>query len=217
MAQDYEPDEFDQIASEGGPVGVHRAPRPWWTRLLPPVLAFLIAGLLALGIAMLLWNQDIVGPDANHTPTVTVTPPAEQTPEPEATDTPVTESPEPEATAEPEDSPEPEPEPEPTETAEPEPEILRDAQVHVRNGASIQGLAGAQQELLETAGYTNIEANNIDASLIPGGTNVVAYTDERLADTAQDIADALGIDAVEGGTTPGGAEIEVLLATDPGA
>lgn len=212
MAQQYEPDEFDQIAQEGGPVGVHRAPRPWWARLVPPLLAFLIAGLFALGIAWVLWNQDIVGPEASPTPTVTVAPPAQESPEPEpeVTDTPEVESPEPQ-------TPEPEPEPEPTQTEEPAPDILYDAQIHVRNGANVQGLAGAQQEVLESAGYENIEANNISTSLIPGGTNVVAYSEERLADTAQDVADALGIEAVDGSGTPGGAEIEVLLASDPDA
>jgi len=209
VAQEYEPDEFDQIASEGGPVGVHRAPQPWWTRVLPPVLAFLIAGLLALGIAMLLWNRDIVGPDPSPTPTVTVTPaPVEPTPTPEPTDVPETMSPEPV-------SPEPDPEPTPTDEPEAEPEILRDAQVHIRNGAGVQGLAGEQQSLLEDAGYTNLEANNISSSFIPNGENVVMYGEERLADTARDIADALGIAAVDGTGTPGGAEIEVLLASNP--
>lgn len=205
MAQQYEPDEFDQIAQDGGPVGVHRAPQPWWTRLLPPILAFVIAGLVALGIALLLWNRELVGPEPSPTPTVTVTPSPEVTASPEPTEEPETQSPE----------PEPEPEPEPTETAEPEPTILYDSQVHVRNGAGVQGLAGAQQEILEDAGYSNIEANNISSSLIPGGTNVVTYSEARLADTAQDVADALGIDAVDGDGTPGGAEIEVLLATNP--
>ena len=151
MAQRYEPDEFDQIALEGGPVGVHRAPRPWWTRLLPPLIAFLIAGLITFGILVLLWNQDIVGPDEDSTPTVTITPaPEDTTPEPTETAD-EGESPAPEPT-----DPEPEPEPEPTETEEPEPVILHDAQVHVRNGAGVQGLAGVQQETLEAAGYTNI-------------------------------------------------------------
>lgn len=212
MAQDYEPDEFDEIASQGGPVGVHRAPRPWWTRLLPPLIAAVLAGLVALVIVVVLWNQDIVGPDANATPTVTVTPEPEPTPEPTVSATSV----------EPELSPSPEPElseeePEPTQTEEPEPVIIQDAQIHVRNGANIQGLAAEQQAVLEAAGYTNLEANNISSSLIPGGANVVTYSDERLADTARDVAEALGIDAVDGSGTPGGAEIEVLLASNPDA
>lgn len=205
MSQHYERDEFDEVAAHGGPVGVHRAPRPWWSRVLPPLLAFLIAGAIAFGIATLLWNRDIGGAaEPTASPTVTVTPDAEPT------DTPTdTVEPTPTASAE--------PEPTPSESAEPEPDIIYDAQVHVRNGARIQGLAGEQQQELTDAGYTTLEANNIDTSLIPDGANVVTYDEDRLADTAQDIADILGIDAVEGGGTPGGAEIEVLLATDPDA
>lgn len=212
MAQQYEPDEFDEAAAQGGPVGVHRAPRPWWTRLLPPLLGFLIAGLVALGIAVVLWNQDIVGPGADPTPTATVTPPAQPTPEPEPTPTATEEpvSPEPD-----EPEVEPEPEPEPTQTEEPEPVVVTDAQIHVRNGANIQGLAGEQQAVLESAGFTNLEANNIQSSLIPDGVNVVTYGEARLADTAQAVADALGITTVDGSGTPGGAEIEVLLAERP--
>ncbi|MFN3865604.1 MAG: LytR C-terminal domain-containing protein [Demequina sp.] len=202
MSQPYERDEFDEIAAQGGPVGVHRAPRSWWSRVLPPLLAFVIAGLVAFGIALLLWNRDIVGPAApTPTPTVTVTPAPEPTPSPTA--------------QAPEESPAPEPSP--TETEEPAPDIRYDAQVHVRNGASIQGLAGEQQEVLVDGGYTNTEANNISSTLIPDGVNVVTYDGEQFADTAQDIADKLGIEALDGGGTPGGAEIEVLLASDPSA
>lgn len=200
MAEHYERDEFDEIASEGGPVGVHRAPRSWWSRVLPPVLAFIIAGALAFGIAVFLWNRDVVSaPAPSVSPTLTVTPSAEPT---------VSPSPEP---------PSPEPSPSPTETEEPEPVIVYEAEVHVRNGAAIAGLAGTQQELLGEAGYTDVVANNISSELIPGGVNTVVYDGEELADTAQDIADTLGIEAVAGGGTPGGAQIEVLLATDPGA
>ncbi|MFW7413799.1 LytR C-terminal domain-containing protein [Demequina sp. SO4-18] len=206
MSQHYEPDEFDEIAAQGGPVGVHRAPRPWWSRVLPPLLAFLIAGAIAFAIATVLWNRDVAGPaEPTAEPTITVTPSSEPS---------VTASPVPTATSQ---EPVPSPTPTPTETEEPEPVILYDSQVHVRNGARIQGLAGEQQETLADAGYTNIEANNIDPSLIPDGANVVAYDGDRLADTAQDIADTLGIEAVDGSGTPGGAEIEVLLASEPDA
>lgn len=167
---------------------------------------------------MVLWNQDIVGPSTDSTPTVTVTPPAQQTPEPEPTDTDTDTDTDAEEPTSPEpDEPEVEPEPEPTQTEDPEPVIVTDAQIHVRNGANVQGLAGEQQSVLEAAGYTNIEANNIQSSQIPGGANVVTFSDERLADTAQAVADALGIEAVDGSGTPGGAEIEVLLATNPDA
>jgi len=204
VAQDYPRDEFDEIAAESGPVGVHRAPRPWWSRVLPPLIAFVLAGLAAWAIAWWLWNSDSSPDEPVPTPSVTVTP----SDEPTATESP-TPSAEPSETSE--------PTPTPTETEEPEPVIIYDAQVHVRNGAGIQGIAGAQEQILIDAGYTNTEANNINSSLIPGGSNVVLYDGDRVADTAQDVADQLGIDRVESGGTPGGAEIEVLLATDPGA
>jgi hypothetical protein len=204
VAQDYPQDEFDEIAAHGGPVGVHRAPRPWWTRILPPLLAFLLAGAVAYAIAMVLWNSGGSSPDPAPTPTVVVTPTDEPTTAPTA-----------EPTAEPTESAQPSPTP--SETAEPEPVVIFDAQVHVRNGAGVQGLAGVQQEILVDGGYTNTEANNIDSGLIPGGANVVMYSEDRLADTAADVAERLGIDAVEMGDTPGGAEVEVLLATDPAA
>ncbi|GIG53710.1 LytR C-terminal domain-containing protein [Demequina activiva] len=206
MAQDYPRDEFDEIAEHGGPVGVHRAPRPWWTRILPPLLAFLIAGAVAYGLAMLLWNSGDSSPEPAPTPTVTVSPDEEPSAEPTETSEP---------SAEPSAEPSPEPTPTPTETEEPEPSILFDAQVHIRNGAGIQGLAGEQQEILVDSGYTNTEANNISGSLIPDGANVVIYGEDRLADTAADIGEKLGIDRVEMGDTPGGAEIEVLLASEP--
>ncbi|MFV0633732.1 LytR C-terminal domain-containing protein [Demequina sp.] len=207
MAQEYPRDEFDEMAAEGGPVGVHRAPRPWWSRILPPLLALIAGGLVALLLAMWLWRDTTPdAPEPTTTPTVTVTP----------TDEPTTGT-TPEPTTEPSVTASEEPTPEPTETVEPEPVVLYDAQIHVRNGAGIQGIAGEQQAILEDAGYTNLEANNISASLIPGGDNVVMYSEDRLADTAQDVADQLGIDAVEQGDTPGGAEIEVLLASAPGA
>ena len=202
MASQHERDEFDEIAAQGGPIGVHRAPRPWWRRLLPPLIAFLIAGAVAFGIATLLWNRDVGGDEPEATPTITITPSP-------------TESAEPTAAPEPSETATEEPSPEPTETVEPEPVIIYDAQVHVRNGAGIQGLAGEQQGELTDAGYTNTEANNISSSLIPDGENAVVYGEERLADTAQDVADILGIDAVLEEDTPGGAEIEVLLASDP--
>lgn len=199
MPQQFEPDEFDEIADQGGPVGVHRAPRSLMSRLLPVLLTFVIAGAIALVLVLYLWNRDIgpdITPDPAPTSTTTTTPSPDPTTEPTPTD---------EATAS----------PEPTVTDDPEPVVIEDAQIHVRNGAGVAGLAGTNQELLEAAGFTNIEANNIDAADIPGGQNVVIYSEDRLADTAQAVADALSIDAVDAGDTPGGAEIEVLLASDP--
>lgn len=205
MPSEYEPDEFDAIAQSGGPVGVHRAPREWWARVLPPLIVFIVAGLLAYALATVLWNGDNgskAGTVASPSPSVSAT--VSATPSPTA-------SPSASASAEPSVTPER------SETAEPEPVVIYDAQVHVRNGSGVSGVAGTQQQKLEDADYTNVEANNISSSLIPDATNTVTYTEDRLADTAEDIAATLGIDVVQGGDTPGGAEIEVLIASDPDA
>ncbi|WP_084128895.1 LytR C-terminal domain-containing protein [Demequina sp. NBRC 110055] len=207
MPQEYDRDEFDDIADQGGPVGVHRTPAKWWTKVLPPLLALIAAGLVGYLVAVFLWNSGHDSDEPEPVATITTTPSAEATASPSASASPSAEpSAEPSASATPSETP----------SEEPEPEILFDTEVHVRNGAGISGLAGSQQEILEDAGFTSIEANNIDASLIPDGVNTVAYEDESLADTAQAIADELGIDVVSGDGTPGGADIEVLLASDPG-
>ncbi len=197
MAQ-YEQDEFDALAREAGPVGVHRAPRRWWTRLLLPLGVFVVAGALAYGWVAYTWNQDIVNPETSFTPDPSDT----------ATTTP---------TPTPSDSTSASASPSPSESVTPEPVIEYDAEVVVRNGAGISGIAGAQQAILEADGFTDVEANNINASLIPDGVNTVVYSDEALADTAAHIAELLGIDSVLQQDTPGGGAIEVLLASDPAA
>jgi len=197
VPSEYEPDEFDAIAQSGGPVGVHRAPRKWWARVLPLLIVFILAGLLAYALATVLWNGDNgskAGTVSSPSPSVSAT--VSATPSPTAS---------PPASAEPSVAP------------EPEPIVIYDAQVHIRNGSGVSGLAAIQQQALEDADYTNVEANNISSSLIPDGANTVTYTEDRLADTAEDIAATLGIDVVQGGDTPGGAEIEVLIASDPDA
>lgn len=199
----YEQDEFD--AASAGPVGVHRAPRNPWAKVWPPLLAFVLVGLLTFGAVFLFWNRDALSdwfggsePAASPTPSVTAT--AEASPTPSVT---------PSAT--------PSPTPTPSETAEPEPVIDYDAAIAVRNGAGITGLAGQNQTILTDAGFTDVDANDLPTGDRPGA-NTVQYTADDLADTAALVAETLGIDAVEQvGSTPGGTSIEVLLVTDPSA
>jgi hypothetical protein len=94
--------------------------------------------------------------------------------------------------------------------------VVFDAEVAVRNGAGVAGLAGVNQTILEDAGFTNVVADNISGDDVPDA-NVVVYTSADLALTAQTIADALGIELTELGATPGGRAIEVLLESEPAA
>ncbi|MEX0913417.1 MAG: LytR C-terminal domain-containing protein [Demequina sp.] len=194
MAKSYEPDEFDRIAEQGGPLGVHRAHRPWWTRLLPILLAFVLAGGAAYGLATYYWNQD--GGAGDGEPSASPTPSVINTPSPEPTPTP---------------SPTPSPSPEP----EPEPVIEFDTDVVVLNAAGIAGLAGEQQAELEAEGFTSVSAGNLSQNR--PAENTVFYASETLADTAELIGEILGITTVELGDPPGGTSLEVVLRSDPDA
>lgn len=193
MTEQYPPDEFDEIAKRGGPVGVHRAPRPWWSRLLGPVLIFLIAGAAAYLVATYLWSQEVGGPD-EPTPTIS------ETVESTVTATPST-SPEP--------SQEPSATPEPSDTAV----VEFDAKVAVLNGSGINGLAATQQAKLEDAGFTDVTADNL--TVAKPEANVVVYTSEELKATAEEAARALDIDLISLDATQTDAVVEVHLVSDP--
>lgn len=195
MASTFERDEFDDIAEQGGPLGVHRAPRAWWTRALPVLVAFVLAGAAAYGLATYYW-----GPGSANAPVAETSPGTS----PQPTTSPA-ESPAPE----PESSPEPEPEP------DPEPVINFDTDITVLNAAGIGGLAATNQEKLEDDGFTSVAASNLTSNL--PDQNTVIYSSDDDAETAARVAEVLGIDDVEQGSPPGGASIEVILVSDPDA
>lgn len=199
MAEEYPRDEFDQIAQSGGPVGVHRAPRPWWIAVVIPVLVFLVAGLAAYLVATFLWNSGGTKPQA--TPTVSETVTTEPTTEPSEPAT--SETAEPTASSE----------PEPSETAAPEPVVDLATPVAVLNGAGVQGLAATQQAVLEEAGFTSVTATNLSGT--KPEANRVVYGDAEQEATAQSVAQALGIDTVSLGSTSATGTIDVQLVTDP--
>lgn len=195
MTDEYQRDEFDEIAERGGPVGVHRAPRRWWTLVLWPIVIFVLAGALAFLVATFLWNSGDGG-DADPSPsaTVSVTPTATPSATPTAAPS-ETSGPEPSA----------------TETAEPVIEF--DAPVAVLNGTGISGLAGSQAQILTDAGFSDVAPANLSGDA--PDANVVVYADEALADTAADIASRLGIDGTALGTPQSDADVEVQLVSDP--
>ena len=191
MSDQYPPDEFDEIAKRGGPVGVHRAPRPWWSRLVAPVVVFLIAGAAAFLIATFLWNRDVTTPN-DPTPTDTAT--SEVT---------VTSSPTPS------DSTAPSATPTATETAT----VQFDAKVAVLNGSGISGLAAKNQKTLESGGFTKVSNGNLSGD--KPSANVVVYATEDLKATAQEVAKQLGIDKIALDVPTTSVKVEVHLVTDP--
>ncbi|WP_062379622.1 LytR C-terminal domain-containing protein [Demequina pelophila] len=200
--QQYERDEFDEIAAAGGPVGVHRAPRPWWTVVITPLIVFVVAGLAAFLVAQVLWSSggsSDTDAAATSSPDATVSADA-------STD----------ATTEPSESAAPEAsesaEPEPSE--EPEPVIDLDASISVLNGAGINGLAGRTTDVLTGSGFTAVTPANLTGER--PAANQVVYGDDAMADTAQEVADTLGIDLVTQGETQSGDAVEVQLVSDLG-
>lgn len=195
--QSYPPDEFDNSASERGPIGVHRKRKSIAMAIITPILVFVGAGALAYGVVVYMWAQDggsglpPLGDIAAPTITETiVTGP---------TDDLTTISPSPSAT----------PSPTPTATAEP---IHHEATVVVLNGAGIAGLAGKTADTITAQGYAAVTAGNISGT--KPAANVVRYSDPIFETTAQDIASVLGIAAVETGDTTG-SDVAVLLVSAP--
>lgn len=190
MTDANEPDEFDEIASRGGPVGVHRAPRPWWTRIVAPVLIFLLAGAAAYLFATYLWNRDIASPDDGATPTVTSSIEESVSPSPSTSPT-----------------------ASPSVTPSPTATVNFGAKVTVLNGAGVAGLAAKNQLILEGIGFTSVAADNL-ASPKPSA-NVVVYQTDAMKATAEAVAKALGITEISLDVTQSGSDVEAQLVTDP--
>jgi hypothetical protein len=190
VSDQYPPDEFDEIAQRGGPVGVHRAPRPWWTKVLAPLVVFLLAGAVAYLVATYLWSGEV---DTPEDPTPTVTQSVETTVTPSGTP-----------------SPSVTPSPEPTETTVP---VNYDAKVAVLNGSGISGLAAKNQKTLETGGFSSVTADNL--TVTKPADNVVVYTEAALETTAAEVAKQLGIDDISLDVAQTNADVEVHLVSDP--
>ena len=73
--------------------------------------------------------------------------------------------------------------------------VNKATQVRVINATGISGYAGQKADVLQTAGYTSVEAAN-PTGAVPTST-VVWYQNEADKATAEDVASTLGISAVE--------------------
>ena len=195
----YPVDEFDNAASERGPVGVHRKRKSMVMTIVAPILVFIGAGALAYGYVVYAWTA---GGGTGLPPLGDIAAPTiTQTAGTGFTDDPSTITP----------SPSSSPSPTPTATAEP---VRFEAAVVVLNGAKISGLAGKNADILTAGGFTAVTAGNASASL--PAANTVRYGDAMYETTAQQVAALLGIATVEMATVAEG-NIAVILVTDPSA
>lgn len=192
----YPEDEFDADPAQDAPIGVHRAPRTWWSRWWPFVAVLVLVPALTVG--GVLWYSSRGG-----------TLPGEGLGEQPAASAPATS----EAAETPEETPaapeETEPEaPAPEDTPEPTPDLTAD--VGVVNAANVSGLAAGAAEQLEDAGFTSVTTGNGTA----GGrtASTVFYATPELAVTAQQVAATLGIaDVVESADVAGDGVVVLLL------
>lgn len=194
----YPEDEFDAEPAQDAPIGVHRAPRTWWSRWWPFVAVLVVVP--AVTVALVLWASSWDGkiPGLGTSDEPAASAPTSSAPEATAgeseapAETPATE--EPPAVEEP-----------------PAPDLT--VPVRVLNAANISGLAGGAAEQLEAAGFTAVTAGNGNAG---GSTaSTVFYANADLAVTAQQVASTLGItNVVESADVADAGDVVVLLLSD---
>lgn len=193
----YPEDEFDAGPAQDVAIGVHRAPRTWWSRWWPFVAVLVLVP--ALTVAGVLWASSwdgklpTLGSGSDDTPTAT----APTSSAPAESDEPTDEAP----TEEP-----------PAEEEPPAPEPDLTLPIRVLNAANVRGLAAGAASDLESAGFTAVTAGNGGAG---GATkSTVFYAGADLASTAQRAAEALGITNVVESADSAGDTITVLLLRD---
>lgn len=191
----YPEDEFDAEPAQDAPIGVHRAPRTWWSRWWPFVAVLVLVPALTVG--GVLWYSSRGGTLPGIT---TGGEPGASAPASEPAPSATTEAPG-EAPAAPEETPE-----------TPEPTADLAATVRVLNAANISGLAAGAAEQLEGAGFTAVTTGNGNAG--GGTTSTVFYATADQEVTARQVAATLGITAVVQDADVAGDAVVVLLLRD---
>lgn len=192
----YPEDEFDAEPASDAPVGVHRAPRTWWSRWWPFVAVLVVVPVVT--VSAVLWASSQNGGSGNDQaddPTVQqTTQAADDTGEvdPGTDDTGADDGTDPAEDA----------------TAEPEtPDYA--TPVQVLNAARVNQLAATTAAKLEAAGFTQVEPGNGDATA--ASVTTVFYASADLATTARAVADVLGITEVVESAQQSPTGITVLL------
>jgi hypothetical protein len=196
-------DEFDAEPAPDAPIGVHRAPRSWWSRWWPFVAVVVLVPAVTVGLVVWAssWDGRLPGfGDSTEPAAAAPSSPGTSAPA-EGTEDPATEPPA--ATEEP-----------PAQEEEPAPTADLTTAVRVLNASNRSGLAAGAAADLEDGGFTSVTTGNGTAGGLQQTT--VFYGSADLAPTAQQVADTLGIANVveDAGTAPEG--VVVLLLADFG-
>lgn len=192
-------DEFDAEPVHDAPIGVHRAPRSWWSRWWPFVAVVVLVPLVTVGLVLWTssWDGKLPGFGDDTAPAAA------------ATSAPATTAPGEDAPAE----EQPAEEEQPPATEEPAPTADLTTPVRVLNASGVSGLAAGAAEDLETAGFTSVSPGNGNAGGLAQTT--VFYANADLAVTAQQVATTLGIaNVVESADVASAGDVVVLLVAD---
>lgn len=209
--ESYAMDEFDNPPK--GPAGVHRGRRSAAARYTPFVVVVVVAalcGFLAWGMLSGEFNKVHWpwSPASSQTSSKTSTTTAKK----KAAEKKAAEKKQQEEAAKKQQEEEAAKKQQEEEAAKQQQEqaaqVDRSLSVRVINGTGISGYAATKQSVLNQAGYANVAAANPSGTL-PDAT-VVWYQNDADKDTAEDVANALGISNVQQ-TSGLGASIVVIL------
>ena len=179
MAENYAEDEFDRLAEGREAIGAHRRqPR------VSAWMLWLIAILIISPIVGIVGGQ-ILSNDSDVTRNLSSSHSSAQSKQAEADKKAAAEKAEAEKKAAEEKA----------EAERKAAQIQHDTLVRVLNGRGVQGLAAEQADILRTAGYTTVQADNYRSSVPADST--VYYGTEDMKATAEDVAKQLKITQVQ--------------------
>ena len=212
----YEKDAFDNPPE--GPVGVHRGNRPMIVRVTP----FIIVLVAAVAAGVLFWSifsgeaANMFNRRSEQTQTTAQTSQGSSSSSADESASGTASQSSQSATAGELTSAEGTPSQTPSEsesaqsTPEESQQVNTNAQITVINGTGVSGYANDRAGVLQNQGFTNVSAANPDATTVLPAQTVVYYQNEADLATAQQVANALGIAAVEQSTSIG-TPIQVVL------
>ena len=196
--ESYEPDSFDNPPK--GPVGVHRGARSVMARLCPFIVVILVAALCGVGAWAWISGEykNVVGGSSQTATTSKSDSCTKDDSSSTSTDSSkdsTSDSAKSDTDSDTTSSNENQNSDQQSQQSEAIATVNKATQVRVVNATGIQGYAGQQADVLQTAGYTSVEATNPSGTL--PASSVVWYQNETDKATAEDVATTLGISAVE--------------------
>ena len=193
--ESYEPDSFDNPPK--GPVGVHRGARSVMARLCPFIVVILVAALCGVGAWAWISGEykNVVG-GSSQTATTSKSDSSSKAETKNSTKDDSSSTSTDSSKDSTSDSAKSDTDSDTTSSNENQNSDQQAQQSEaIVNATGIQGYAGQQADVLQTAGYTSVEATNPSGTL--PASSVVWYQNETDKATAEDVATTLGISAVE--------------------